>query len=302
MFKFTKDQRVFDISGVKVGGQPGQNPTVMVGSIFYFKHKIVKDEKSGEFDHSAAEKVLREEEEISQKTGNPRIVDVCASSPQAFEKPIDFVARTIDGPFTLDGITEEVRIAGLRYVKEVGLSSRVVYNSINPDATDSEILAIKESGIKSSILLALNSKNPTIAGRLQTVSGLLSLANRAGIENVLVDTANIDIPDPGPVSKAVYHVKEEYGLPAGAGTHNAINMWRKRRKLDPEKVLMASTIANVLPLIMGADFTLYGPIESAKEAYFYCGLADAFIAHSMRQEFKMEPSTREHPMYKIFRG
>jgi tetrahydromethanopterin S-methyltransferase subunit H len=65
---------------------------------------------------------------------------------------------------------------------------------------------------------------------------------------------------------------------------------------------MASTVANILPIIMGADFTLYGPIESASEAYFYCGLADAFIAHTMRQEYKIEPSSREHPMYKIFRG
>jgi tetrahydromethanopterin S-methyltransferase subunit H len=302
MFKFAKDQKVFDISGVKVGGQPGQNPTVMVGSIFYFKDKIVKDEKHGDFDALAAEKLLREEAEISQRTGNPRIVDVCASSPQAFEKPIDFVAKTIDGPFTLDGITDEVRIAGLTYVKEAGLSSRVVYNSITPDTSDAEIEAIKESGIKSSIILALNSRNPTIAGRLQTIDGLLASAKRAGIENVLVDTANIDIPDPGPVSKAVYHVKEEYGLPAGAGTHNAINMWRKRRKLDPEKNLMASTVANVFPLIMGADFTLYGPIDNAREAYFYCGLANAFIAHAMRQEYRIEPSTREHPMYKIFRA
>jgi tetrahydromethanopterin S-methyltransferase subunit H len=98
MFKFAKDQKVFNIAGVKVGGQPGQNPTVMVGSIFYFRHKILKDEKTGEFDKLAAERVLREEEEMSRKTGNPRIVDICASSPQAFEKPIDFIAKTIEGP------------------------------------------------------------------------------------------------------------------------------------------------------------------------------------------------------------
>jgi tetrahydromethanopterin S-methyltransferase subunit H len=302
VFKFDKEQKIFEISGVKIGGQPGQRPTVMMGSIFYFKQKIVKDEKTGEFDEAEAEKMLKREEEISKKTGNPRIVDVCASAPQAFEKRIDFVAKTIEGPFTLDGVTDEVRIAGLEYVKEAGLSSRVVYNSITPMATQAEIAAIREAEVKSSLLLALNTKNPTVLGRMQALAELLPLAQKAGIENALVDTANLDIPDPGPVSKAVYLVKEKYGLPAGAGTHNAVNMWRKRRKLEPEQLLMASTVANVLPIIMGADFTLYGPIESAYEAYFYCGLADAFVAHTMRQEYKIEPSSREHPMYKIFRG
>jgi len=302
VFKFEKEQKVFDISGIKVGGQPGQRPTVMVGSIFYFKHRILKNENTGEFDAAAAEDLLNREQEISAKTGNPRIVDVCASTPESFEKPIDFVAKTIDGPFTLDGITDEVRIAGLKYVKQVGLSSRVVYNSITPMATQTEVEAIKEAGVKSSLLLTLNTKNPTILGRIQALAELLPIAQGAGLENILIDTANLDIPDPGPVAKAIYLVKEKYGLPAGAGTHNAVNMWRKRRKLEPEQVLMASTVANTIPVIMGADFMLYGPIESAPEAYFYCGLANAFVAHSMRQEYKMEPSSREHPMYKIFRG
>jgi len=302
VFRFEKEQKVFDISGVKIGGQPGQRPTVMIGSIFYFKHKIIRNEETGDFDKVAAENLLKKEQEMSLKTGNPRIVDVCASSPQSFGKLIDFVARTIEGPFTLDGITGEVRIAGLKYVKEAGLSSRVVYNSISPMTSQEEIEAIKEAAVKSSLLLTLNTRNPTVSGRMQTVAELLTLSQKAGIENTLVDTANIDIPDPGPVSKAIYFVKEKYGLPAGAGTHNAISMWRKKRRLEPEQVLMASTVANILPLVMGADFTLYGPIESAQEAYFYCGLADAFVAHSMRQEYKIEPSSREHPMYKIFRG
>jgi tetrahydromethanopterin S-methyltransferase subunit H len=186
--------------------------------------------------------------------------------------------------------------------RSVGISERVVYNSLQPKATEAELSAIKDAGIESAILLALNSRNPTVSGRVQVLEALLPLAYEAGIGNILIDTANIDIPDPGPVSKTVYLVKEKYGLPAGAGTHNAVSMWRKRRKLDSEQRLIASTVANILPIVMGANFTLYGPVESASEAYFHCGLADAYVAHSMRQEYKMEPSTREHPMYKIFKG
>ena len=34
MFKFEKKQEVFDIYGVKIGGQPGEYPTVLAGTIF----------------------------------------------------------------------------------------------------------------------------------------------------------------------------------------------------------------------------------------------------------------------------
>jgi len=301
MFRFSREQKIFDIAGVKVGGQPGQLPTVMFGTIFYHKHKIVKNEKTGEFDRKKAEEILIRENEMSDKTGKPRIVDVCCGWPQAFEKFIDFVADTIDGPFSIDGATAEVRIAGARYVGEVGLSERVVYNSITPHIKEDEISAIKEAKIKSAILLTFNTENPTISGRLQVVDKLLALAEKAGIEDMLIDTTVLDLPDPGPVSKAIYLVKEKYGLPAGAGAHNAIDMWHKRRKLDKMEYMLGCCTANVLPIVSGANFVLYGPIESAPYAYFYCGLADAYVAYSAMQEFGTKPLTKDHPLFKIFK-
>jgi len=301
MFKFEKEQKIFDIAGVKVGGQPGQLPTLMIGSIFYHKHKIVKDEKKGEFDKKKAEELLNREGEISEKTGNKRIIDICSSWPQAFEKYIDFVAGVTDAPFSIDGVTAEVRIAGAKYVEEVGLSERAVYNSISPHIKEEEISAIKEAKIKSAILLTLNTKNPTVSGRLQVLDELLTIAQKAGIENFLVDTTVLDLPDPGPVSKAVYLVKEKYGLPAGAGTHNAVDIWRKRRKLDQTQYLVASSVANVFPITLGANFILYGPIENSANAYFYCALADAYIAYCAMQEFGTKPLIKEHPIFRIFR-
>ncbi|MEM3730416.1 MAG: tetrahydromethanopterin S-methyltransferase subunit H [Candidatus Bathyarchaeia archaeon] len=301
MFKFEKEQKIFDISGVKVGGQPGQLPTVMVGSIFYHKHKIVRDERKGEFDKDKAEELLKEEEEISKRTGNPRIVDVCCSWPEAFDKFLDFVANTIKGPFTIDGATAEVRIAGLKYIKEAGLSDRAIYNSITPHVKEEEITAIREAKIKSAIILTLNAKNPTISGRLQVVDELIALAQKAGIENMLVDTAVLDLPDPGPVSKTIYLIKEKYGLPCGAGTHNAVARWNDKRKLEKTDYLLACSVANVFPIFAGANFILYGPIEHAKSAYFYCSLADAYVAYTLTQEFRMRPLEKEHPLFKIFR-
>ena len=301
MFKFKKEQKIFEIAGVKIGGQPGQLPTVMIGSIFYYKDKIVKDEKTGAFDKEKAEELLKAEEEISIKTGNPRIVDVCASWPQSFEKFIEFVANVVDGPFTIDGTTAKVKIAGAKYLEETGLSKRVIYNSITPDIKEAEISSIKEAKIKSAILLVLNSTNPTIDGRLDVIDKLLEKAKRAGVENTLIDTTVMDVPDPGPAGKTVFLVKERYGLPAGCGAHNAVDIWHKRKKLDPETHLTSSVVANILPIIMGANFMLYGPIENASKIYAPTAVADAYIAYSMMQKYGIKPLTNNHPIFKIFR-
>jgi len=301
LFIFKTEQKIFDIAGLKIGGQPGQLPTVMVGSIFYHKDKIVIDPKIGNFDRNKAEEALKAEQEISSKTGNPRMVDVCASWAEAFPKQIEFVANAITGPFTIDGTTAEVRIAGAKYVQEAGLSDRVVYNSITPNTKEDEISAIREAKIKAAILLALNTANPTITGRLAVIEKLLDRAKAAGIERILVDTTVLDIPDPGPAGKTAFLVKDKYGLPCGCGAHNAVDMWHKRKGLDRDAYLTCSVVANVLPIIMGSSFMLYGPIENASRMYTPIAVTDAYIAYTMMQEYKSRPLTNTHPIFCVFR-
>ena len=76
MFKFDKEQTVFDFAGVKIGGQPGEYPTVLCGTIFYGGHNIVNDELTGDFDKDRADKLLNDMIEMSDVTGNPYIVQV----------------------------------------------------------------------------------------------------------------------------------------------------------------------------------------------------------------------------------
>ncbi len=45
MFRFDKEQIVYNIGGVKVGGQLGENPTVLSGTMFYNGHKIIEKRK-----------------------------------------------------------------------------------------------------------------------------------------------------------------------------------------------------------------------------------------------------------------
>jgi tetrahydromethanopterin S-methyltransferase subunit H len=301
LFKFNTEQKIYDICGLKIGGQPGQLPTVMIGSIFYHKDKIVIDAKAGIFEKTQAEQILNAEQDISMATGNPRLVDVCASWPEAFPKEIEFVASVAKGPFTIDGTTAEVRMAGAKYVKEVGLSERVVYNSISPETKDNELAAIRDAKIKAALLLALNTKNPTITGRLAVIDTLIEKAKNAGVETLLVDTTVLDVPDPGPAGKTAYLVKEKYGLPCGCGAHNAVDMWHRRKKLDPDSHLTSSVVANTLPVIMGSNFMLYGPITSAAKIYTPIAVTDAYIAYTMMQQYNIRPITNTHPLFRIFR-
>jgi tetrahydromethanopterin S-methyltransferase subunit H len=301
MFKYEKEQKIYEINGLKLGGQPGELPTVMIGSIFYEGHKILKDAKKGEFKKEKAQQLIKIEEELSDQTGNPMLLDICCAWPEAFEKLIDFVASNTDSPFAIDGTTAEVKMVGAKYVKETGLSSRVVYNSIMPQAKDDELVAIKESGIESAILLTLNTKNPTLAGRIEIMDDLQNLAQKAGITKPLIDTTVIDKPDIGPISKAIFMVKDQYGIPSGAGVHNAIARWSEMSELSSEKLMLANAVANSFPIAMGADFLLYGPIENAPEAYFVSSLADTYVAYNARQEFRIRPLTNNHPLMRIFR-
>ena len=59
MFRFDKEQLVVDVAGMKMGGQPGEYPTVLAGTIFYGGHNIISDEKTGVFDKDAAEERIK---------------------------------------------------------------------------------------------------------------------------------------------------------------------------------------------------------------------------------------------------
>jgi len=67
MFRFDREQMVIEIAGRKFGGQPGEYPTGLSGTIFYARHKIVEDERKGIFDKSAAEDLINKQAEMHWK-------------------------------------------------------------------------------------------------------------------------------------------------------------------------------------------------------------------------------------------
>ena len=57
-FVFSTKQNIYTIGKAKVGGQPGELPTFLIGSIFWLGQKMVQDANKGVFDEAEAEKII----------------------------------------------------------------------------------------------------------------------------------------------------------------------------------------------------------------------------------------------------
>jgi len=307
LFRFEKEQKVFEIGGIKIGGQPGEYPTVLIGSIFYEKHRIVKDADKGEFDKNQAEALIKMQELMSDKTGNPSFLDVVGRSSEALIKYIDFVGDISNAPFLVDGPTADVRIPAIKHAFEIGLKDRAIYNSIDYTTGSEEVQALKKLGVVSSVVMAFNKKNPWPEGKVEILQGfpgqkgLLDVASEAGVKNILVDTAVIEIVGIGISARAIYLVKNQFGLPAGCGPANAITTWTKVKKgeFGPYAYNICLGGSAVVTQMMGANFVLYGPIELAEAAFPACAMTDTLIAYTAKR-LGTTPKTKDHPLYKIF--
>ncbi|MEM0353844.1 MAG: tetrahydromethanopterin S-methyltransferase subunit H [Archaeoglobaceae archaeon] len=264
MFRFP-EPKVLEISGIKIGGNPGETRTLLIGSIFYKGHKLVEDEKKGVFNKELAEKLIKEQEELSDKTELPSILDVVAISEEAMRKYIDFVSSITQKPFLIDSATADVKIKAVEYAKEVGLEKRIVYNSITPEVKERELVALKESGVESAIVLTYTMNVLSSKARIEVLQKLIPKLEIAGIKKPLVDTFVMDVPSLPSAVKAGIEIKKIYGFPCGSGAHNAIASWKGLRNLlGKESEKSALVIANTMQIILGLDFALYGPIEDAK--------------------------------------
>jgi len=290
--------KTFEIGGVKVGGNHGQVPTVLIGSMFYNKHYIVKDELKGEFDRQEAERLIKQQEEFSDKTGNPHMVDVVGATTEALNRHVDFVTSITKAPILLDGISAGVRTQSLDHIRDVGLIDRVVYNSITPDYKQDELEKIKQAGLKSSILLAFNSREFTSQGRISAIKQILPVAQNAGIEKPMIDTVVLDIPSLGMACRAIRELSMEFGFPTGSGAHNAVGTWKGlKKKMGKQAKDPSMAAACAITIAAGANFCLYGPIEFADYMFPTLALVDAAYAQMSIEQGRMPD--KQHPIFKI---
>ena len=309
MFKFTVPQKIFTIGKVKIGGQPGTLPTLLVGSIFYQNHKIITNPKKGIFDKGKAESLINTQDTFSELTGNPCAVDVVCTSIESAIKFVDYVTEVTDAPIMIDVWKPEIKIKLLEHISNIGIADRIIYNSImsTPLPKEDEIETLRQSHVTAALLLCYNPHDRTTKGVLSILKGteekkgLLKIAEEAGIETPLVDTTIFTyIPSIGVGSKACFVVKNALGLPVGGSPGNATTGWKKPKQWGLHVYHACETAAQVVPITLGADFLLYGPLESTARLFPACAAVDAMVATVARSEFGMKTLTKDHPLDKLF--
>jgi tetrahydromethanopterin S-methyltransferase subunit H len=298
LLEFDVEQKRFEIGGVPVGGQPGVRSTVLIGSIFHHGHKVTTDEAKGEFRRDEAERLIRGQEEWSERTGNPGMLDVVGATPEALRRHLEFVASVTKMPLLIDGTTPEVRLAGLAYAVEAGLIDRVVYNSVQPEITDEELQAIQDAKLESALILSYYMKDFTARGRSTAVRELLPKMKAAGISKIMVDTCVLDLATLGQALGAMFSIKNEFGLPVGGGVHNAIHMWKGlKSKMGDHAYELCIGSAVACAVTVGADFALYGPVDGAKNIFPPVAMADTALS-----QLAMERGTKpdkDHPRFRV---
>lgn len=236
MFKFEKEQKVWDFNGTKLGGQPGEYPTVLAGSIFYNKHEIVLDDHTGKIDKPKAEALWARCKELGDLTGIPQFIQILAEYPQAMEKYIEWFASIDDKTaFLMDSSVPAVLAGACKYVTEVGLAHRAIYNSINGSILPENIEALKNSDVDAAIVLAFNPADPSVPGRQKVLAeggvagqakGMLQIAEECGINRPILDTAATPLGlGSGSAYREILACKAIFGYPTGGAYHNMTVAW-----------------------------------------------------------------------------
>ncbi|MFW6141491.1 MAG: hypothetical protein ACOC53_02905, partial [Candidatus Saliniplasma sp.] len=279
-------------------GLPGENPTLMFGTVFY----------EGEFEDpkdslKEAEELVKKQNELSKRIHVPAIPDIFIYEEDEVEWKIDFALDRIHGYFSLDMPESDVRVKALEYLHEKDALDKVIFNSINIGISEEEIVTLKRCTPRSAVVLAFNPKSKSVQGRLDIIKdggqllkeGLLETAKNAGIENVLLDTAAQPFKEGASETlRAIPVFKSEFGLPVGCAMHNTVESWnwlgdQKKKVFDT-----VDTSINDLPILLGGDFVYYGPIENAETQLTNMAMVDKLVAEGAEEYFGVDVD-QEHP-------
>jgi tetrahydromethanopterin S-methyltransferase subunit H len=196
MFSFTQKQNIIDVFGIKIGGQPGKYPTVLIAGLFF----------KGKPNYKLAEKQISEMYELSKKTGNPAIPDFFIKKEDYIQEIINFIEKVIpkNKAFSIDIIDPKLKVETLKILSEKKLLTRTIYNSIHIGITDEEKESLKKCCPKAAIVVAFNPKDKSPDGKIEVLenganlikSGLIDLSKEIGkpYSSFITGIAAIDAP------------------------------------------------------------------------------------------------------------
>ncbi len=301
MLKYEIKQKVCDIGGIHLGGQPGENPPLLIGNMFQKGDLLLENRKERKFNKDEAEKRIRELETISTNTGIPGMIAMVANKADEIKTYIDFFISKTDMPFAIDIWQQKTRLAAARYIAELGIQNRVLYNSITPwdDDIDAQVSELKELEIKHVVIQAFDMEDKGPSGRITSLKKMLPVIEKGGFESILVDTAVMNLPATAFSLLANQLVKKEFGLPAGCAPANGTYMWRKAKTSDNGKMFPAMDAGTHAIAALASDFLFYGPLTGTQRVFSAAGGAASMIEALVFNEYGNLPE-ETHPLARLF--
>jgi len=300
-------QEVFQVGNVKVGGSNSRIPTVLIGSIFYMRHKIVRDDEAGYFDEAAAARLIENCQYWADKLGIGLMLDVVGSTSQALVNYVRFIKKVSSVPVLVNSTLPETRVEAVKELAEAGLLDNVVYNSLNIYCTEEEIAALVDLPIEAAVVQAYNPKTKKPDGPFKALvgdeegGGILGVARRCGIKKAMVDIPALDMSSLGLIPHAAKIIKERLKVPVGTAPANATytSPWlRDRTVITPEQFRVLDATVNAYLVANGCNFLFFGPVEGASWIFPACAMADAMNVYGARH-LGISPDADSHPMYVV---
>jgi tetrahydromethanopterin S-methyltransferase subunit H len=307
MERFKSEPKVYEIGGVKLGGQPGEYPTVCCFSIFQESDKVFdKGSRRKGFNEQRAEELLKTADKFWDETGVAVMADIVASPGEKFNKYVDFVTSVSDMPFCVDAIMMKAKLEGAAYCAEKGLLDRMFYNSLTvwEEDLETEVKEMAQIGVKHVLLVAFDQNDQTPNGRITGTQKLLDAIEKVGanFETIIVDTTTLNAPANALCGLSNKLIKEKWGYATASAPSNGSYMVLQQFKEKFEFKGWAGFDAAVeaLSAFYYNDLIFTGPLAGAPRVMTAVALADAFLATAVFNETKELPKEPNHPLTKLF--
>jgi tetrahydromethanopterin S-methyltransferase subunit H len=297
MFVFRKEQRSFDFNGITIGGYPGENPTVLVGGLFFKGQSIVESTKEGLFDKKTAKEWLDAGINMSERTGHPLIVEVYGRSGIAMERHLSWLVENFDGPFMYESPNVSAKKRATNFCSESGLVGRAIYNSINISMDEDERAFLKDSQINMAVVLGWSPKARSLKERMDVIEAIVSDAKGLGIERFVIDPGTMPVgAGYGLELRTNVAVKSELGLPTCLAPHNAPSAWKfiKEKDLDRDEIVNSSVIASIVAAqLFATDCIMYGSMRRSQEVFAAVALTQNAIFSAVEEATQVLGTTKQ---------
>lgn len=303
MLTLSREQKVFQFGKWKIGGQPGNNPPLLIASMFHNGDRTLDSRKDRKFDRGKATDYIKNMERLSDQTGVPAIAALVANSADEMKAYVDFYTSVSDRPFGIDMWVEKARLEAAEYCCSKGLQDRLLYNSITPWDKDipGQVAKLTEMGIQHVVLQAYNQEDPSPKGRVTGLRNMLGVVGEESFKTVLVDTSVMNLPSTSFSCLASKMVKEEFGLPCGVASSNGTYMWKAARELwGSDGFTAMNATAQSLAAFFWSDLLFSGPCVNLTKIIPAVATACMMQATMVYDETGRKPDNENHPLYKFF--